>query len=135
MNMATIYEVTARKVGVMDSFTVSRSNFDEPTHVLGNGLTLVGLRQMPARSVQAVVDFDGKTAYVLLPPVLRASLEAPIRAEFDLELELSRVRLLSAMYCEPWYMRMWRALVCRPLELASQARTTKPPLGRFFMGA
>lgn len=117
MTEANLYEFTARKISVMDSFTVSRSNFDEPTHILGNGLTLVGVRQMPARSVQAIADFDGKTAYAVLPPALRASLEAPIRAEFALELELDRDRLLSAMYAEPWYMRMWRALVCRPLAM------------------
>lgn len=48
MKTVLLYRVVSEKVGVSDSFSVLRSpSIDEPRHVLGNGMTLVGVQQMP----------------------------------------------------------------------------------------
>ncbi len=142
MKTALLYRVVSEKVGVSDSFSVLRSpSIDEPRHVLGNGMTLLGVQQMPPRSIQRCESLEGGgEAYLALDPPLRELLEAPLRAELgrrldeycaavqgEAEREVARrfadIRTAAEREIErrcavadylssgPWHLRMWRALI------------------------
>lgn len=107
MRTATLYEVTAREVEVGDSFTVShRPGTAGPRCSMGDGLSLLGVQQMPLGFVWCA----GEGRYVALSPELREVLEAPILAAAHHEIELQHAELLASMASGPWWLRVWRAL-------------------------
>lgn len=52
MKTVTLYTVVEQKVELGDGYTLSHSPGDEPRCAIGNGMVLVGVQQMPPRSVQ-----------------------------------------------------------------------------------
>jgi hypothetical protein len=106
MNTIPLFRVVREDVGIADSFTAARSTrIDEPMHVTGQGVTLVGVKQAPHGTIQHAV-VDGRSVYFAVEPKLRALLEAPIRAEY----EQRNADALASMQAGPWYARAWRAI-------------------------
>ena len=120
MKTIPFYRVVREEVGIADSFTASRSTIDEPMHVTGNGMTLVGVKQAPCGVIQFAV-VDGRPSYFEVSLELRAMLEAQLRAEHALELARQRAEIVSGFCAGPWWRRVWLALTCRPLAGDSQA--------------
>lgn len=122
MNKIPFYRVACEEVGISESFTAARSaGIDGPVHVTGHGVTLVGVPQESRGVIQSIV-VDGQPAYFEVSLELRAMLEDQLRAEHALGLVRQRAEIVSSFCAGPWWMRVWRALVCRPLALDSQAR-------------
>ena len=120
MKTIPFYRVIREEVGIAESFTASRSTIDEPMHVTGNGMTLVGVRQAPRGVIQFAL-VDGQPAYFEVSLELRAMLEAQLRAEHLLELVQQRAEIVGSFCAGPWYHRVWLALCCGPLAGDSQA--------------
>lgn len=121
MKTVRLYKVVSREVGIADSFTAARStSINEPTHVTGNGVTLVGVKQAPRGVIQFAV-VDGQPTYFEVSLELRAMLEAQLRAEHALELVQQRAEIVSGFCAGPWWRRVWLALTCRPTVLDLQA--------------
>lgn len=118
MKTIPFYRVVREEVGIADSFTASRSTIDEPMHVTGHGVTLVGVKQAPRGVIQFAL-VDGQPAYFEVSLELRAMLEAQLRAEHLLELARQRAEIVSSFCAGPWWRRVWLALTCRPLALDS----------------
>ena len=112
MKTIPFYRVIREEVGIADSFTVARSTgIDEPVHVTGHGVTLVGVKQAPLGVIQFAV-VDGQPAYFEVELALREMLEAQLRAEHLLELAKQRAEIVSSFCAGPWWQRVWLALVC-----------------------
>lgn len=125
MKTVTLYEVTAREIAVADSFTLSHSPVTAgPRCAMGNGLSLVGVQQMPIGFIWRA----GEGRYVALAPNLRALLEEPILAAAQHEIELERAELLASMAAGPWWWRVWRALRCAPHPPPAWNENTKTTL-------
>ena len=119
MKTIPFYRVVREEVGIADSFTAARSTgIDEPMHVTGHGVTLVGVKQAPRGVIQFAL-VDGQPAYFEVSLELRAMLEAQLRAEHLLELARQRAEIVSSFCAGPWWRRVWLALTCRPLALDS----------------
>jgi hypothetical protein len=118
MKVVTLYTVVTQEVDLGDGYTLSHSPGDEPRCAIGNGMVLVGIPQMPPRSVQRCEALaDGGEAYLALDPPLRELLEAPLRAELARRLDEYRAaaeREIQRHCGGPWHLRMWRALTYRP---------------------
>lgn len=110
MKTVTLYEVTAREVALGDSFTLSHQPGAGPRCAMGDGLSLVGVQQMPLGFVWCA----GEGRYVVLSPALRHLLEAPILSAAHHEIELQRAELLASLMAGPWWLRVWRALQRAP---------------------
>lgn len=114
MKTVLLYTVAAQEVEFGDHFTLIRTpGFCDPLHSLGDGNALAGVRQMPLEAVRPCVASGGGRAYIALAPDLRALLEAPIRAEADLEIQRHRAAAWAYLASGPWYVRLWRALLLR----------------------
>lgn len=111
MKTIPFYRVVREEVGIAESFTASRSTIDEPMHVTGHGVTLVGVKQAPCGAIQFAV-VDGQPAYFEVELVLREMLEAQLRAAHALELVQQRAEIVSGFCTGPWWRRVWLALVC-----------------------
>ena len=110
MILVTLYTIQSQRVGLADGFTASRQPGGVgPVHALGGGDVLVGIRQQPMGAVWRCGDGE----YIALTPELRARLEAPLLAEFKLELDHQRETMWRHFTDAPLWLRIWRALTCR----------------------
>ena len=108
MKTVTLYEITSRKVELVDSFTHLRTPGATPAHSLYDGDVLVGMRQQPVGAVRWYADGQ----YCLMSPELRARLEAPLLADFADDLEREREMAWRHFVGAPLWLRIWRALTC-----------------------
>jgi hypothetical protein len=110
MNTIPLFRVVREDVGIADSFTAARSTrIDEPVHVTGHGVTLVGVKQKQRGVIQFAL-VDGQPAYFEVDLKLREMLEAQLRAEHLLELAQQRAEIVSSFAAGPWWRRVWLAL-------------------------
>ena len=77
-----------------------------PTHWLGDGDILVGVKQMPLDHVWRCAD----GSCFVLAPELYGLLAAPIQATAHRDISADRAVMMGHFTGGPWYVRVWRAL-------------------------
>ena len=105
----TLYTIREERVELADGFTASRQPGGVgPSHDLGNGNVLVGVRQQEMGAVWRC----GEGEYITLAPELRRVLEAPLLADFAQAVECERENAWRHFVGAPLWLRIWRALTC-----------------------
>lgn len=109
MKTVTLYSVVAHEVDLIDSFTALRQPGGiGPSHCLGDGNVLAGVRQMPMGEIWECGDGE----YISMSNELRVRLEQPLLADFELELEMEKMDVREFYTKAPIWLRLWRALTC-----------------------